>query len=300
MVTALPASSHPVSRNLAAFAILAKRFLYRGIFFQNEDEHAIKPAEILPRFDKSETVSRENVGDFRLLCVADLDGNKTIFLEVLLRALRDGPVGIKPICSAIERCLRIVVPDLALQGLKLIGPYVGRICDNSMEGAGNFFEPVRQNGVKPFRKPVFQGVARGGGQRVSGNIGAHRPRPGHLRKQGKRDRSGTRAKIQNAQRAFQGGEWSKSLKRRIDQYFGIGTRLQRFRRKEELEPIEFAKADDPVDRFSSDPASYRLAYAGNRFGTHRQFGPADRIGSGRSGKMLDQKTRIEIRIVDPA
>src|SRR5690606_20807049 len=77
-----------------------------------------------------------------LLGRSDLDGDHAARLEMRPGAVCDHPIGIKPVSAAIERPRRVEVPDLAWQGRKLDGRNIGRVRDDCMVAARNFFEPV--------------------------------------------------------------------------------------------------------------------------------------------------------------
>ena len=84
----------------------------------------------------------------------------------------------------------------------------------------------------------------------------------------------------------------------VDQRFGVRPRLQRLGRKEELQPVEIAEAEDAVDRLAGRTAGEGLADGGDRLGIDRHLRPADRVRLIRAGKMLDDQAGIEPGVVD--
>ena len=202
--------------------MLAKRFLQREKWSSTlENQHPVVTGKIFSRLDDLEACRLEQTANVFLLRVSYLDCHPSGWLEICLSLFCYRPVSIEPVGAAIKGSCRIEIPDLALQGLKLVGWYIGWVCDNYMEGARNFFEPVRTNGLKAPGKAVFAGIPARGGERIRGNIDADGRGLRHFRKQSQCYGAGAGAEIEDAADPLPCGSLAQEGKHGVDQRFRI-------------------------------------------------------------------------------
>ncbi len=252
--------------------------------------------KVLSRLDDPKPCRLEQRRHVCLLRVSYLDGHPSGRLEICLSLLCYRPVSIEPIRTAIQGSRGIEIPDLALQGLKLVCRYVGRVCDNCMVGARNFFKPVRTDGLKAPGKPVFPGIPARGGERIGGNVDANGRGLRHFRKQRQGDGAGARAEIEDAANPFPCGSLAQVRKQRRQPAFPCPGEAPAFRAKDKASAHRIR--ENPI---CGGPARqprggrWRLSIASFRFGRHRHVGASDRIGEVRAGEMLDDQAGVELR-----
>ena len=105
--------------------MLAKRFLRRFLRGENssstlKNQHPVVSGEILSRLEDPKTGRLEQARYVVFLRVAYLDRHPSGCIEKCFRLSCNRPVCIEPVRAAIQGSRRIEIPDLALQGLKLL------------------------------------------------------------------------------------------------------------------------------------------------------------------------------------
>src|SRR5690606_12475009 len=93
----------------------------------SKDEGAVVAAEILHRLDTRKTVFAHDPGDLIHLVVSDFVSHQAVFPKMIARSGSDGPIGIKPIVSAIQRQDRVVKPNILVQRSDHGADDIGRV-----------------------------------------------------------------------------------------------------------------------------------------------------------------------------
>ncbi len=118
---ALPASSHPVAKTLAAFNSNAKRF-FHDIFRPNartlrfcEHQHPVVCTEIATCFGKNKTIGLEHLPDLGLLGRANFHSYVAARFKMLCRTGSNGPIGFQPVHATVQSPARIEITYFRLQ-----------------------------------------------------------------------------------------------------------------------------------------------------------------------------------------
>ena len=130
-LTALPASSHPAGGTLSDIpANMPSDFsdLRKKRRSASRDKHPIlsRQVRLLP-LDQPEPRPAKQADDVAFLVVADLERNPAANLEMEARPGCDGSKGLQSVGASVQCPDGVPPADLALQGAKLLGPYIGRI-----------------------------------------------------------------------------------------------------------------------------------------------------------------------------
>ena len=97
------------------------------------------PSQIhTPQEDPQSGSPKDFLDCFRLV-EAVFDRNYSMAFQVIHRVTADCAVCIESVRPAIEGETRIMVAHFLCQRCNLVGPYIGRVCDNYIETARNGF-----------------------------------------------------------------------------------------------------------------------------------------------------------------
>ncbi len=126
-----------------------------------------------------------------------------------------------------------------------------------MVSAGNFFEPVGTQRREPVGKSEMPGISCRRGERVLGQVHAGGPCVCDRAEQRQRDRAGAGAEIEDAALSPALGNRLHEGQDGVDQRLRVRARLQRLRRQEQPQPVEFTVAENAMRRFAGETPRQR-------------------------------------------
>lgn len=215
-----------------------------------ENQHSVDTTQIGGTRDERKPPSTEKILDAIRLADSDFQSHPTTLVQVRSSLIRNHPVGIESVASAVECEHRIILRDFPRQRLQILRRDIGRIGDDEIECLLNPRQPVTGNRTIPPRqsKRFGIGICRGGGG--CGKVDAETSCFVRPRNERQPDPARSDPKIGNIATSPSRHAILNERQHGINQRFGIGTRLEGRVGKCQRKTVELTPPENPVHRLA--------------------------------------------------